>query len=95
MKFVDFVTRVGSGHEFSDPTRGLTRVRADPRPPLVQDLKPVFPHCVLEQPDVERVGWVGQAFENLERVDVGPAQLKEEKLENTTSLDICINGMGI
>ena len=31
MKFVDFVTRVGSGHEFSDPTRGLTRVRADPR----------------------------------------------------------------
>ncbi len=28
------MTRVGSGHEFSDPTRGLTRVRADPRPPL-------------------------------------------------------------
>lgn len=30
-KFVDFVTQVISGHEFSDPTRRLTRVRADPR----------------------------------------------------------------
>ncbi len=33
-KFVDFVAQVILGHEFSDPTRKLTRVRADPRPPL-------------------------------------------------------------